>query len=44
MRRLWLCLGLSLLLHALFFPDFLQAMLRSGATSRVADPSSRVQV
>lgn len=46
MRRLWLCLAISLLGHMLLFPGFLQAMMASGAAAASKQPKTppRVQI
>ena len=44
MKRFWICLTLSLLCHALFFPDFLHAMLTSGASYNASQQPARVSI
>lgn len=44
MRRFWICLAISLVCHALFFPDFLHAMLTAGASYKVDQQPARVSL
>lgn len=44
MKRLGFCLLFSLALHALFFPEFLHAMLTSGAADQAPKTPARTQI